>query len=218
MRAKDDRAHHEYMNQERFIRDQTPINPIQIYRNIATCCSSAHHSDGVLCLPLCLIDPKVRSVIAGMTKLPLSDQWCFATKTSGPTNSPELRLDVRKYRLPTERRWWYWFRYSKVLVRCIFKLIDVSLPEQWPRMTYAEALRRYGSDKPDLRFEMELVDLTDEMRGTDFAPFASAIEANGEIKSIVVHGRADYSRKQLDELQEFAKRYGAGALAYKLAP
>jgi len=81
-------------------------------------------------------------------------------------------------------------------------------------MTYADALRRYGSDKPDLRFEMELTDLSDELRGTDFAPFRSALDAKGEVKCIIVKGKADYSRKQLDELQEFAKRYGAGALAW----
>ena len=81
-------------------------------------------------------------------------------------------------------------------------------------MTYAEAVRRYGSDKPDLRFEMELVDLSGHLQDTDFAPFALTLEAKGEVKCIVVKGKADYSRKQLDELQEFAKRYGAGALAW----
>ncbi|HEX9960041.1 MAG TPA: aspartate--tRNA ligase [Pyrinomonadaceae bacterium] len=96
----------------------------------------------------------------------------------------------------------------------VFKLIDVELPAKFPRMTYAEALRRYGSDKPDLRFEMELADLSENLQGTDFAPFASVLENKGEIKAIVVKGKADYSRKTLDELQEFARRYGAGALAW----
>jgi aspartyl-tRNA synthetase len=96
----------------------------------------------------------------------------------------------------------------------VFRLIDVELPTEWPRMTYAEAMRRYGSDKPDLRFEMELVDLTNDLGDTDFAPFRSAIDAKGGVKCIVARGQADYSRKQLDELQEFVKRYGAGALAW----
>jgi aspartyl-tRNA synthetase len=96
----------------------------------------------------------------------------------------------------------------------VFRLIDVELPAKFPRMTYAEALRRYGSDKPDLRFEMELTDLSENLKGTDFAPFASVLENKGEIKAIVARGKADYSRKVLDELQEFAKRYGAGALAW----
>src|SRR6185369_8512977 len=96
----------------------------------------------------------------------------------------------------------------------VFRLIDVELPEQFPRMTYAEAMRRYGSDKPDLRIEIELVDLSDELRDTDFAPFRSALDAKGEVKAVVAKGKSDYSRKQLDELQEFAKPSGAGALAW----
>ncbi|MCA1613781.1 MAG: aspartate--tRNA ligase [Acidobacteria bacterium] len=73
---------------------------------------------------------------------------------------------------------------------------------------------RYGSDKPDVRFGMELQDLSAALRGTDFAPFASALEGGGEVKGITVAGGAGLSRKQLDELQEFARRYGAGALAW----
>ncbi len=61
---------------------------------------------------------------------------------------------------------------------------------------------------------MELQDLSDSLRDTDFAPFADTLTAGGEIKCIVVKGRADYSRKQTDELQEFVKRYGAGAMAW----
>lgn len=106
------------------------------------------------------------------------------------------------------------YREMQGMFNHVFKLIDVELPEAWPRMTYAEAMRRYGSDKPDLRFEMELVDLSDAVRDTDFGPFADALANKGEVKCIVVKGRADYSRKQTDELQEFVKRYGAGALAW----
>jgi aspartyl-tRNA synthetase len=90
----------------------------------------------------------------------------------------------------------------------------VELAVPFPRLTYAEAMRRYGSDKPDLRFGMELRDLSPAVRGTNFAPFASALEAGGEVKGIAVAGGAALSRKQLDELQEFVRRYGAGALAW----
>ncbi|MGI8883067.1 MAG: aspartate--tRNA ligase, partial [Pyrinomonadaceae bacterium] len=106
------------------------------------------------------------------------------------------------------------YRLLEEMFRHVFRLIDVELPKQFPRMTHSEALRRYGSDKPDLRCELELVDLSENLRGTDFAPFASVLENKGEIKAIVGTGKADYSRKVLDELQEFAKRYGAGALAW----
>jgi aspartyl-tRNA synthetase len=94
-------------------------------------------------------------------------------------------------------------------------LIGVDLPTPFPRLTFAEVIQRFGSDKPDLRIEgMELKDLSPAIAGTTFAPFASALGANGQVKSIAVRGGATMSRKTLDELQEFAKRYGAGALAW----
>jgi aspartyl-tRNA synthetase len=96
----------------------------------------------------------------------------------------------------------------------VFKLIGVELTVPFPRLTYAEAMRRYGSDKPDLRFQMELRDLSGALEGTTFAPFAAALSAGGEVKGIVVKGGASLSRKSLDELQEYAKRYGATALAW----
>src|SRR6185503_14251913 len=97
----------------------------------------------------------------------------------------------------------------------VFKLIDVELPLPFPRFTYAEAIRRWGSDKPDLRIEgMELQDLSPSLAGTEFAPYASALAAGGEIKGIVVRNGAGLSRKVLDDLQEFAKRYGAAGLAW----
>ncbi len=92
--------------------------------------------------------------------------------------------------------------------------IGVELSTPFPRLSYAEAMRRYGSDKPDVRFGMELQDLSPALRATDFAPFASALAAGGEVKGITFAGGAKLSRKQLDELQEFARRYGAGALAW----
>src|SRR3977135_701850 len=76
-------------------------------------------------------------------------------------------------------------------------------------------MRRFGSDKPDLRIAgMELQDLSSVLEGTTFAPYAAALQGGGVVKGIVVRGGASLSRKALDELQEFAKRYGAAALAW----
>jgi aspartyl-tRNA synthetase len=88
------------------------------------------------------------------------------------------------------------------------------LATPFPRLTYEEALDRYGSDKPDIRFGMELVDLTDALRGVDFRVFAEPIAAGGAVRAIVAQGCGDYSRKQLDELTEVAKRGGAAGLAW----
>src|SRR6478672_328228 len=97
----------------------------------------------------------------------------------------------------------------------LFRLINVDLPVPFPRFTFAEVMRRFGSDKPDLRIPgLELHDLASSVEGTEFPPFASALSSGGQVKGIVVPGGANLSRKVLDELQEFAKRYGAGALAW----
>jgi len=97
----------------------------------------------------------------------------------------------------------------------VFRLIGVELPAPFPRFTFAEVMRRFGSDKPDLRIPaMELQDLSPALVETTFAPYASVLAAKGEIKGIVATGGASMSRKTLDELQEFVKRYGAGALAW----
>ncbi len=97
----------------------------------------------------------------------------------------------------------------------VFKLIGVELPTPFPRFTFAEVMQRFGSDKPDLRIDgMELQDLSPVLAGTTFAPFAAALGASGQIRGMAVRGGATMSRKTLDELQEFAKRYGAGALAW----
>ena len=101
------------------------------------------------------------------------------------------------------------------LFASVFKLINVDLPTPFPRFTFAEVMSRFGSDKPDLRIQgVELQDLSPTIEGTDFAPFASALSSGGQAKGIVVPGGANLSRKALDELQEFAKRYGAAALAW----
>lgn len=82
----------------------------------------------------------------------------------------------------------------------------------FPRLSYQEAMDRYGSDKPDLRFEMLLVDLSDLVVDSDFRVFSSAVADGGQVKGIRVPGCADYSRKQLDELGDFAQQHGARGL------
>ena len=101
------------------------------------------------------------------------------------------------------------------LFASVFKLINVDLQTPFPRLTFEEVMRRFGSDKPDLRIKgLELQDLAQAVEGTDFAPFASALSSGGQVKGLVVPGGATLSRKALDELQEFVKRYGATALAW----
>ncbi|MDX2776466.1 aspartate--tRNA ligase [Streptomyces caniscabiei] len=83
-----------------------------------------------------------------------------------------------------------------------------------PRIPYQEAMDRYGSDKPDLRFGMELVDLSDALQATEFSVFANTIKSGGVVKAICVEGGASLSRKQIDQFTDIARSEGAGGLAY----
>ncbi|MCQ6278217.1 aspartate--tRNA ligase [Bacillus sp. EB600] len=88
-------------------------------------------------------------------------------------------------------------------------------PISFPRMTYDEAMSRYGSDKPDTRFGMELVDLSEVVKNSGFKVFTAAVEKGGQVKAINVKGGAEkYSRKDIDALTEFAAVYGAKGLAW----
>ena len=90
--------------------------------------------------------------------------------------------------------------------------VEVSLPIQ--RITWQEAMDRFGSDKPDMRFGMELHDVTDVVRDCEFAVFKGAVESGGSVRGINAKGQAGMPRKKIDKLVEFAKGYGAKGLAY----
>ncbi|KON86932.1 aspartate--tRNA ligase [Sporosarcina globispora] len=93
------------------------------------------------------------------------------------------------------------------------KSLDVQLP--FPRMTYQEAMDRFGSDKPDTRFGMELTDLSEIVKESSFKVFAGAVASGGQVKAInVKNGAGKYSRKDIDALTEFAAVYGAKGLAW----
>ena len=87
------------------------------------------------------------------------------------------------------------------------------LSSPWPMLSYTEAIEKYGSDKPDLRFGMQLMDVSDIFAKSDFRVFQSALEAGGVIKCIVAPDSANMSRKEVDELTEIAKSFGAKGLA-----
>lgn len=90
--------------------------------------------------------------------------------------------------------------------------LEVQLPIQ--RMTWDEAMNRFGSDKPDTRFGMELVDVSETVKGCGFGVFTGALEAGGSVRGINVKGQAEMPRKKIDALVEFARGYGAKGLAY----
>jgi len=102
------------------------------------------------------------------------------------------------------------------MIRAIFKeVVDVELAASFPRMTWAEAMRRYGSDKPDLRIALELVDVAELVKTSEFPVFtAAANDADGRVAALRIPGGASLSRKQIDEYAAHAAKYGAKGLAY----
>jgi len=150
-------------------------------------------------------------MIAGLDKY-FQIARCFRDEDLRADRQPEFtQLDVEmSFATPDQI-------YSLIegLFARVFKLIGVELPLPFPRLSYAQVIRRFGSDKPDLRISgMELQDLSGGLQQTTFAPYAAALSGGGQVKGIAVRGGAGMSRKSLDELQEFAKRYGAAALAW----
>jgi len=106
--------------------------------------------------------------------------------------------------------------FVESMIRAIFKeVVDVELAATFPRMTWAEAMRRYGSDKPDLRIALELVDVAELVKDSEFAVFTGpANDAEGRVAALRIPGGATLSRKQIDEYAAHAAKYGAKGLAY----
>ena len=94
------------------------------------------------------------------------------------------------------------------------KTIDADITVPVPRMTYAEALDRYGVDNPDLRFDMELINITELVKGCGFKVFASVAESGGLVKAINAKGCSTFSRRELDDLTDFVAIYGAKGMAW----
>lgn len=103
---------------------------------------------------------------------------------------------------------------EKLLHKMFKELLGVEIPQPIPRMTWKEAMDRFGSDKPDLRFGMELKDVSDVVKGSEFAVFKGALEQGGSVRGINAQGQGAMPRKKIDALVEFAKGFGAKGLAY----
>jgi aspartyl-tRNA synthetase len=148
-------------------------------------------------------------MIAGLDKY-YQIARCFRDEDLRADRQPEFsQLDVEmSFATPDQI-----YTIVEGLFARIFKLIGVELPLPFPRLTFAEVMARFGSDKPDLRFGMELRDLSNELRDTSFTPFSNALTAGGQVKGFVVKGAHGISNKSLDSLREFVTRYKAKALA-----
>ena len=103
---------------------------------------------------------------------------------------------------------------ERLLHKLFKEILNVEIPQPIPRMTWQEAMDRFGSDKPDLRFGMELKNVSDVVKDCEFVVFKGALENGGTVRGINAEGQGHMPRKKIDALVEFAKGYGAKGLAY----
>jgi aspartyl-tRNA synthetase len=139
---------------------------------------------------------------------------CFRDEDLRAERQPEFtQLDIETSFMSEEQI----MQLMESLIRQLFKtVLGDDLPDPFPRMSYAEAMRRYASDKPDLRIPLELVDVADLVRGSDFKVFSGpASNPNGRVAALrVPQGGTKLSRKEIDDYTAFVARYGAKGLAY----
>jgi len=137
---------------------------------------------------------------------------CFRDEDLRADRQPEFtQVDIETSFLSMEEL----LPMMEQMVAHVFKeTIGVDVPTPFPRLTYAEAMARYGSDKPDIRFGMELTDVSDLVANCNFKVFAGAVATGGQVKAINAKGCGHYSRKEADDLGKFAARYGAKGLAW----
>ncbi len=172
MRAKAVAKIREYFDDRGFIEIETPIllkSTPEGARDFVV--PSRIHTGKFFALPQSPQILKQITMIAGFDKY-YQIARCFRDEDLRADRQPEFtQLDMEMSFVNREQV----YREMEGMFGAVLKLIDVDLPTEWPRMTYAEAMRRYGSDKPDLRFGMELQDLSAELKDTDFAPFADVL-------------------------------------------
>lgn len=150
-------------------------------------------------------------MIGGMEKY-FQIARCFRDEDLRADRQPEFtQIDIEMSFVNEEDVW----SIVESLMREVFtKVKKIELP-QFERLTYLECMKRFGSDKPDTRFGMELQDVTNIFENTEFEIFKNIIAGKGIINAVVVNGKAEqFSRKDLDKLQDFVKIYGAKALSY----
>ena len=138
---------------------------------------------------------------------------CFRDEDLRADRQPEFtQIDIETSFMKEEDL----MQLNEDMMRGLFKdVLDVDLPNPFPRMSHADAMLRYGSDKPDLRIPMELVDLADVMKDVEFKVFSGpANDPHGRIVVLKVPGGSKLSRKEIDGYTEFVGRYGAKGLAW----
>jgi len=204
----------DYLDQQEFIEIETPIlfkTTPEGARDYLV--PSRVHPGEFYALPQSPQQLKQLLMVAGMERY-FQIARCFRDEDQRGDRQPEFtQLDVEMSFIERED--------IMALIEGMFtKLVSELVPEKrllaspWPRLTYHEAMQRFGKDNPDLRFGMELVDISDIASGSGFRVFEGAVSSGGKVFGINASGLGNYSRKEIDALVEYVGQFGARGLAY----
>ncbi len=204
----------DYLDQQEFIEIETPIlfkTTPEGARDYLV--PSRVHPGEFYALPQSPQQLKQLLMVAGMERY-FQIARCFRDEDQRGDRQPEFtQLDVEMSFIERED--------IMALIEGMFtKLVSELVPEKrlfaspWPRLTYQEAIQRFGKDNPDLRFGMELVDISDIASGSGFRVFEGAVSNGGKVFGINASGLGNYSRKEIDALVEYVSQFGARGLAY----
>jgi len=203
-----------YLDQENFLEIETPIlfktTPEGARDYIVP---SRVHPGQFYALPQSPQQLKQMLMVAGMEKY-FQIARCFRDEDQRGDRQPEFtQLDIEMSFVERED-------VMDLLEDLYTELVAIVTPQKkvfktpWPRLTYREALDRFGKDNPDIRFGLELKDISDLAKDSGFRVFSDTVENGGTVRGLNAKGLGNYSRKQIDELTEYVKQYGAAGLAY----
>ncbi len=149
-------------------------------------------------------------MVSGMEKY-FQIAKCFRDEDLRANRQPEFtQIDIEMSFITREDI----FELTENLLRNIFAINDIEVPQEVPVMSYQKAIDKYGLDKPDLRFDMKLKNISDIVEDSEFNIFSGTVKNGGQVKGINVKNGSDFSRSQIDELEEFVKLYEAKGLAW----
>jgi aspartyl-tRNA synthetase len=139
---------------------------------------------------------------------------CFRDEDLRADRQPEFtQIDIEMSFIDEEDI----FEMSEAVIAAVFGAAGVEIQRPFPRLSYEEAMRRFGSDKPDTRFGLELVELTDLAAASEFQVFKKTVEAGGLVAGLRIEGGGSLSRKEIEDLTAYASRFGAKGMAYFFA-
>ena len=213
LRHKIAKATRDYFDERGFIEIETPMlikSTPEGARDFLV--PSRIHKGSFYALPQSPQIYKQLCMVAGFDKY-MQIARCFRDEDLRADRQPEFtQIDIEMSFVDMEDI----LELGEGFIKYVFKkALDIDIPTPFPRYTYNEVMARYGSDKPDTRFGMELFDLTDVVKDSEFVVFKSAIEGGGSVRGITAKGGLKtYSRKEIDKLTETAKGIGAKGMAW----